>query len=111
MWQPCHFSHGANLQALQRSKDFEPRTESKDYMPVKYLDRNLSSNSLAGTLASGLGQGSLVSLDLSSNELTGGIPESLGSSNLKVVLLNNNQLDGQVPEKLYSIGVHGGIIE
>ncbi|URE26960.1 Di-glucose binding within endoplasmic reticulum [Musa troglodytarum] len=91
------------------------------------LDRNLSSNYLEGSLPSGLGRVSLVSLfitlfcdfsnvsflirDLSSNQLTGSIPDSLGSSNLKVILLNNNQLDGQVPEKLYSIGVHGGIIE
>ncbi|RWW89357.1 hypothetical protein BHE74_00001695 [Ensete ventricosum] len=80
-------------------------------LPANNLDRNLSSNSLEGSLPSGLGRASLVSLDLSSNQLTGSIPDSLGSSNLKAVLLNNNQLDGQVPEKLYSIGVHGGIIE
>ncbi|KAM0945841.1 putative transferase [Dioscorea sansibarensis] len=72
---------------------------------------NLSSNSLGGSLPSGLGQGSLVKLDLSSNQFSGGIPESMGSSNLQVVLLNNNELDGQVPDKLYSIGVHGGVID
>ncbi|PIA63532.1 hypothetical protein AQUCO_00201105v1 [Aquilegia coerulea] len=72
---------------------------------------NLSSNSLEGTLPSGLGQKSLVHLDLSSNQLSGAIPEILASSSLQLVLLNNNQLEGRVPEKVYSIGVHGGAID
>nr|XP_010926498.1 receptor-like protein 4 [Elaeis guineensis] len=72
---------------------------------------NLSSNSLGGTLPSGLGQGSLRKLDLSSNLFSGSIPDSIGLSSLQLVLLNNNQLEGQVPEKLYSIGVHGGVID
>ncbi|XP_058091386.1 receptor-like protein 4 isoform X2 [Magnolia sinica] len=72
---------------------------------------NLSSNSLGGTLPSGIGQKSLVRLDLSSNMLSGTIPQSLSSSSLQVALLNGNQLEGQVPEELYSIGVHGGVID
>ncbi|KAF3431795.1 hypothetical protein FNV43_RR26531 [Rhamnella rubrinervis] len=72
---------------------------------------NLSSNSLGGTIPSGLGQKSLTKLDLSYNQLTGSIPDSLASSNLHLVLLNDNLLEGQVPEKLYSIGVHGGAID
>ncbi|KAK9114742.1 hypothetical protein Syun_021539 [Stephania yunnanensis] len=72
---------------------------------------NLSSNSLEGTLPSGLGHKSLVRLDLSNNQLSGLIPDSLASSNLQLVLLNGNKLEGRVPEKLYSIGVHGGAIE
>lgn len=72
---------------------------------------NLSSNSLEGTLPSGLGQKSLVRLDLSNNRLSGSIPDSLASSNLHLVLLNGNLLEGQVPEGLYSIGVHGGAID
>lgn len=75
------------------------------------LSLNLSSNSLEGTLPSGLGQNSLQRLDLSDNQFTGSIPESLTSSNLQLVLLNNNLLEGRVPEKLYSIGVHGGAID
>ncbi|KAK9276328.1 hypothetical protein L1049_005860 [Liquidambar formosana] len=72
---------------------------------------NLSSNSLGGTLPSGLGQQSLVRLDLSKNQLTGSIPENLASSNLQLVLLNDNLLEGRVPEELYSVGVHGGAID
>ncbi|KAL1198421.1 Receptor-like protein 4 [Cardamine amara subsp. amara] len=72
---------------------------------------NLSSNSLSGSLPSGLGHKSLVSLDLSNNLLTGPIPESLTTSSLKLVLLNGNELQGQVPEEVYSVGVHGGIID
>uniref|UniRef100_A0A5B7B1W6 Malectin-like domain-containing protein n=1 Tax=Davidia involucrata TaxID=16924 RepID=A0A5B7B1W6_DAVIN len=72
---------------------------------------NLSSNSLGGTLPSGLGQKSLIKLDLSNNRFTGSIPDSLSSSNLQLVLLNDNLLEGQVPEELYSIGVHGGAID
>ncbi|XP_059655550.1 receptor-like protein 4 [Cornus florida] len=72
---------------------------------------NLSSNSLEGTLPSGLGQNSLVKLDLSNNRFTGSIPDSLTASNLLFVFLNGNLLEGQVPEKLYSVGVHGGAID
>uniref|UniRef100_A0A5B7B3U0 Malectin-like domain-containing protein n=2 Tax=Davidia involucrata TaxID=16924 RepID=A0A5B7B3U0_DAVIN len=72
---------------------------------------NLSSNSLGGTLPSGLGQKSLIKLDLSNNRFTGSIPDSLSSSNLQLVLLNDNLLEGRVPEELYSIGVHGGAID
>ncbi|OAY31265.1 receptor-like protein 4 isoform X2 [Manihot esculenta] len=72
---------------------------------------NLSSNSLVGTLPSGLGHKSLVSLDLSNNQFSGPIPESLASSSLQLVLLNNNLLEGPVQEGLYSIGVHGGTID
>ncbi|KAG9449570.1 hypothetical protein H6P81_009535 [Aristolochia fimbriata] len=72
---------------------------------------NLSSNSLGGTLPSGMGHKSLQRLDLSNNLFTGAIPESLGSSSLQLVLLNNNQLEGQVADELYSIGVHGGAID
>ncbi|KAM7487596.1 hypothetical protein LguiB_025080 [Lonicera macranthoides] len=72
---------------------------------------NLSTNSLGGTLPSGLGQKSLVKLDLSDNQFSGQIPDSLTSSNLQLVLLNGNSLDGRVPEELYSIGVHGGAID
>ncbi|KAG2665334.1 hypothetical protein I3843_15G003200 [Carya illinoinensis] len=72
---------------------------------------NLSTNSLAGTLPSGLGQKSLSRLDLSHNQFTGSIPDSLTSSNLQLVLLNDNLLEGRVPEELYSIGVHGGAID
>ncbi|KAF7827854.1 receptor-like protein 4 [Senna tora] len=72
---------------------------------------NLSSNSLGGSIPSGLGQKSLIRLDLSNNELTGPIPGSLVSSSLHLVLLNGNLLEGQVPEKLYSIGVHGGAFD
>ncbi|XP_018823687.1 receptor-like protein 4 [Juglans regia] len=72
---------------------------------------NLSTNSLAGTLPSGLGQKSLIRLDLSHNQFTGSIPDSLTSSNLQLVLLNDNLLEGRVPEELYSIGVHGGAID
>lgn len=72
---------------------------------------NLSSNTLGGTLPSGLGQKSLVKLDLSSNKFSGPIPDSLISSILQLVLLNDNSLDGRVPEELYSIGVHGGAID
>ncbi|KAJ9163380.1 hypothetical protein P3X46_023055 [Hevea brasiliensis] len=72
---------------------------------------NLSSNSLVGTLPSGLGHKSLVQLDLSNNQFSGPIPESLASSSLQLVLLNNNLLVGPVQEELYSIGVHGGTID
>ncbi|KAM4082832.1 hypothetical protein ACB094_08G010500 [Castanea mollissima] len=72
---------------------------------------NLSTNSLGGTLPSGLGQKSLIRLDLSSNQFTGSIPDSLASSNLQLVLLNDNLLEGRVPEELFSIGVHGGAID
>ncbi|BBG94436.1 Di-glucose binding protein with Leucine-rich repeat domain [Prunus dulcis] len=72
---------------------------------------NLSSNSLGGTLPSGLGQKSLNTLDLSDNQFSGSIPQSLATSNLQLVLMNNNLLEGQVPEELYSIGVHGGSID
>ncbi|KAK1425618.1 hypothetical protein QVD17_20972 [Tagetes erecta] len=72
---------------------------------------NLSSNSLSGTLPTGLGQSSLKKLDLSNNQLSGSIPDSLSSSNLQLVLLNGNKLEGQVPEELYSVGVHGGAID
>ncbi|BFG16992.1 hypothetical protein CerSpe_032660 [Prunus speciosa] len=72
---------------------------------------NLSSNSLGGTLPSGLGQKSLNKLDLSDNQFSGSIPQSLATSNLQLVLMNNNLLEGQVPEELYSIGVHGGSID
>ncbi|KAI3796201.1 hypothetical protein L1987_38867 [Smallanthus sonchifolius] len=72
---------------------------------------NLSSNSLGGTLPSGLGQSSLKKLDLSNNQISGSIPDSLSSSNLQLVLLNGNKLEGQVPEELYSIGVHGGAFD
>ncbi|KAF9618254.1 hypothetical protein IFM89_000889, partial [Coptis chinensis] len=72
---------------------------------------NLSSNSLEGTLPSGLGLKSLLRLDLSNNQFSGSIPETLATSNLQLVLLNENQLEGQVPEKVYSIGVHGGVID
>ncbi|KAG5240367.1 receptor protein [Salix suchowensis] len=73
---------------------------------------NLSSNSLGGTLPSGLGQQSLVQLDLSNNQFVGPIPESLASAtHLQLVLLNGNLLEGRVPEELYSIGVHGGAID
>ncbi|CAL9180036.1 unnamed protein product [Musa hybrid cultivar] len=111
----CHHSdNGQNLVVTQLdlgSQGLKGYISDKISLLTNLVSLNLSSNSLGGTLPSGLGQGSLVSLDLSSNQHTGGIPDSLGSSNLKVVLLNNNQLDGQVPEKLYSIGVHGGIID
>lgn len=73
---------------------------------------NLSSNSLGGTLPSGLGQQSLVQLDLSNNQFSGPLPESLASAtHLQLVLLNGNLLEGRVPEELYSIGVHGGAID
>ncbi|KAK4410350.1 Receptor-like protein 4 [Sesamum angolense] len=72
---------------------------------------NLSSNSLGGSIPSGLGQKSLVKLDLSNNKLTGYIPDSLTSSSLQLVFLNDNLLEGQVPEEIYSIGVHGGAID
>ncbi|KAI5579687.1 hypothetical protein BDE02_08G105500 [Populus trichocarpa] len=73
---------------------------------------NLSTNSLGGTLPSGLGQQSLVRLDLSNNQFSGPIPESLASAiHLQLVLLNGNLLEGRVPEELYSIGVHGGAID
>ncbi|PSR91199.1 Receptor-like protein kinase [Actinidia chinensis var. chinensis] len=72
---------------------------------------NLSSNSLGGTLPSGLGQKSLIKLDLSNNQFTGSIPDSLASSNLQLVLLNDNLLEGRVLEEIYSIGVHGGAID
>ncbi|KAG6764161.1 hypothetical protein POTOM_031620 [Populus tomentosa] len=73
---------------------------------------NLSSNSLGGTLPSGLGQQSLVRLDLSNNQFSGPLPESLASAtHLQLVLLNGNLLEGRVPEELYSIGVHGGAID
>ncbi|KAJ7954060.1 Leucine-rich repeat protein kinase family protein [Quillaja saponaria] len=72
---------------------------------------NLSSNSLSGTLPSGLGQKSLVRLDLSNNQFSGPIPDSLTSSKLQLVLLNDNLLEGRVPEELYSVGVHGGAID
>ncbi|KAL5553502.1 hypothetical protein UlMin_040903 [Ulmus minor] len=72
---------------------------------------NLSSNSLGGTLPSGLGQESLTRLDLSYNQFTGPIPESLSSSSLQLVVLNDNLLEGRVPEELYSVGVHGGAID
>ncbi|KAL9401881.1 hypothetical protein Peur_005730 [Populus x canadensis] len=73
---------------------------------------NLSTNSLGGTLPSGLGQQSLVRLDLSNNQFLGPIPESLASAtHLQLVLLNGNLLEGRVPEELYSIGVHGGAID
>ncbi|XP_030546229.1 receptor-like protein 4 [Rhodamnia argentea] len=72
---------------------------------------NLSSNSLGGSLPSGLGQKSLVRLDLSNNQFLGFIPDSLAASNLQLVLLNGNQLEGRVPEEVYSIGVHGGEID
>ncbi|XP_061985765.1 receptor-like protein 4 [Populus nigra] len=73
---------------------------------------NLSTNSLGGTLPSGLGQQSLVRLDLSNNQFLGPIPESLASvTHLQLVLLNGNLLEGRVPEELYSIGVHGGAID
>ncbi|KAG5236961.1 receptor protein [Salix suchowensis] len=73
---------------------------------------NLSTNSLGGTLPSGLGQQSLSRLDLSNNQFSGPIPESLASAtHLQLVLLNGNLLEGRVPEELYSIGVHGGAID
>ncbi|PNT24109.1 hypothetical protein POPTR_008G117000v4 [Populus trichocarpa] len=76
------------------------------------LSLNLSTNSLGGTLPSGLGQQSLVRLDLSNNQFSGPIPESLASAiHLQLVLLNGNLLEGRVPEELYSIGVHGGAID
>ncbi|KAL9420425.1 hypothetical protein AB3S75_038073 [Citrus x aurantiifolia] len=76
------------------------------------VNLNLSTNSLGGTLPSGLGQQSLVRLDLSDNQFTGSIPDSLtSSSKLQLVLLNNNLLEGRVPEELYSIGVHGGAFD
>ncbi|CAL9147496.1 unnamed protein product [Musa hybrid cultivar] len=111
----CHHSdNGQNLVVTQLdlgSQGLKGSISDKISLLTNLVSLNLSSNSLEGSLPSGLGLASLVSLDLSSNQLTGSIPDSLGSSNLKVVLLNNNQLDGQVPEKLYSIGVHGGIID
>ncbi|XP_073031594.1 receptor-like protein 4 isoform X1 [Primulina eburnea] len=72
---------------------------------------NLSSNSLGGSIPSGLGQKSLVKLDLSNNKLTGYIPDSLTSASLQLVFLNGNLLEGQVPEALYSIGLRGGTID
>lgn len=72
---------------------------------------NLTTNSLGGTLPSGLGQKSLIRLDLSYNQFTGSIPDSLASSNLQLVVLNDNLLEGRVPEELFSIGVHGGAID
>ncbi|OMO90211.1 hypothetical protein CCACVL1_07467 [Corchorus capsularis] len=75
------------------------------------INLNLSSNSLEGTLPTGLGQKSLAKLDLSNNQFSGSIPESLTSSNLQLVRLNNNLLEGRVPEELYSVGVHGGTID
>ncbi|XP_073306038.1 receptor-like protein 4 isoform X1 [Primulina huaijiensis] len=72
---------------------------------------NLSSNSLGGSIPSGLGQKSLVKLDLSNNKLTGYIPDILTSASLQLVFLNDNLLEGQVPEALYSIGLHGGTID
>ncbi|WCJ24587.1 Di-glucose binding protein with Leucine-rich repeat domain [Euphorbia peplus] len=72
---------------------------------------NLSSNSLGGTLPTGLGHKSLVQIDLSNNQFSGPIPESLASSSLQRVILNNNLLEGQVQEELYSIGLHGGTID
>lgn len=78
---------------------------------INLASLNLSSNSLQGTLPSGLGQKSLVKLDLSNNKFTGTIPDSLTSSSLQLVLLKDNALDGLVPEELYSVGVHGGTID
>ncbi|XVF42998.1 hypothetical protein PTKIN_Ptkin02bG0005000 [Pterospermum kingtungense] len=75
------------------------------------INLNLSSNSLEGTLPTGLGQNSLVKLDLSNNQFTGSIPESLTSSSLQLVKLNNNLLEGRVPAELFSVGVHGGTID
>ncbi|XP_024019413.1 putative leucine-rich repeat receptor-like serine/threonine-protein kinase At2g14440 [Morus notabilis] len=72
---------------------------------------NLSSNSLEGTLPSGLGEKSLSRMDLSDNQFTGSIPETLTTSSLQLVLLNDNLLEGRVPEELYSIAVHGGAID
>ncbi|XP_057961135.1 receptor-like protein 4 [Malania oleifera] len=75
------------------------------------VNLNLSSNSLGGTLPSGLGQKSLKQLDLSNNQLYGPIPDSLTASKLQLVLLNDNLLVGRVPEEIYSVGVHGGVID
>ncbi|KAL0424788.1 UNVERIFIED_CONTAM: Receptor-like protein 4 [Sesamum radiatum] len=53
----------------------------------------------------------LVSLNLSSNSLGGSIPSGLGQKSLVKLFLNDNLLEGQVPEEIYSIGVHGGAID
>ncbi|KAK3442791.1 hypothetical protein EUGRSUZ_B03053 [Eucalyptus grandis] len=78
---------------------------------LNLVSLNLSSNSLRGTVPSGLGGNVLARLDLSGNQLTGSIPDSLASSNMQLLVLNDNLLEGQVPEGLFTIGVHGGSID
>ncbi|KAH9312737.1 hypothetical protein KI387_027772, partial [Taxus chinensis] len=83
---------------------------NKDSTALVITHLNLSSNSLRGSIPTGLGHASLKTVDLSNNQLSGMIPQSLGSLQLQLVLLNGNEMEGQVPEDLYSIGVRGGTI-
>ncbi|KAL0396826.1 UNVERIFIED_CONTAM: Receptor-like protein 4 [Sesamum calycinum] len=82
---------------------------AKDESALVVSQMNLSSNSLGGSIPSGLGQKSLVKLDLSNNKLTGYIPDSLTSSSLQLVLAGNKGLCGvpSLPNCPLFWGKHG----
>ena len=67
--------------------------------PSRVTELDLSSESLTGSIPSGLGSLSeLTTLDLSSNSLTGEIPRELGGlSNLTEIRLSGNSLTGCIP--------------
>ncbi|KAJ8630997.1 hypothetical protein MRB53_024320 [Persea americana] len=111
----CHLNQAKNALVVTQldlgSQGLKGYISEQISLLTNLVSVNLSSNSLEGTLPSGIGQKSLAKLDLSGNKFTGTIPESLSSSNLQLVLLNGNELEGRVLEELYSIGVHGGVID
>ncbi|KAI8528227.1 hypothetical protein RHMOL_Rhmol12G0134200 [Rhododendron molle] len=67
----------------------------------------LQNNAISGPIPSTIGMlENLRTLDLSSNEFTGEIPGSLGDlRNLNYLRLNNNSLSGPIPESLSEIDV------
>ncbi|XP_058194113.1 protein NSP-INTERACTING KINASE 3 isoform X2 [Rhododendron vialii] len=67
----------------------------------------LQNNAISGLIPSTIGMlENLQTLDLSSNKFTGEIPGSLGDlKNLNYLRLNNNSLSGPIPESLSEIDV------
>ncbi|CAM8876774.1 unnamed protein product [Rhodiola kirilowii] len=65
----------------------------------------LQSNSISGPIPSSIGKlEKLQALDLSHNLFSGGIPDTLGNlKNLNYLRLNNNSLTGPIPESLSQI--------